>query len=1047
MKKFLLAFLPLVMFTTLISANVDTTARIKGSVNIPGASIEAVHTPTNYKKSVVASETGNFNINFLPIGGPYRITIRKAGFDTQQIEVASLSVSDPLKITVVMAQSDLDNVEVVGSRVARSTVSSGSVLSRDQIDEIPTITRNIADYLKFDPRVTINNGNARSTEVSVMGKNSRLNDFTIDGVSFNDAFGLNDSGFATMKNPISIDFVDEITVDITPYDASKGNATGGTITAITKSGTNEFHGSAYYTSRDKGNIGDLPNGEEYTDFEEEAMAFTFSGPIIKDRLFFFVGYEESEDIRPSLWGTSDSNATNKWDITSAQMDAISSHMLSTYGYTAGSYNSITYPTTQEQYIIKLNGSINEDHRAELVYQVTEDSFWSNYDRASQPVFSNNYYDIPPETERTTFTLYSDWTDRFSTRIRISDRMFTQDANSPDGGYGGLFPEFHIYEGNEIIYVGPDRYRGHNLIEVDQQLTSIKASYDLDDHYLTFGYETDESSVYNSFINRYNGEINFRSLDDFYANTHSRVETFAVATDYGGPFSLVRDDPTLPAARFDVEEKIMFIQDEWQVSDVLSLTAGIRRYEFDIPQQAILNQSYLSNIGYANNATVSYRVSQPRFSFDLDVSDMWFGGNDNIVSADLTGGIGVFHGRLPKVFFSNGFGRSSADSFYSRFLSCAGPLPNLGSAATTGVTDPRFFWYRSTASTCAPKDSSSAYWKYTHSSDPGFEGPSSTRSNIKLALQTANGYDITVEYNNDQVKQDVAFKDASFEIESTLADGRVTSDSGENTYLTNTQDGGGHAFTLTASKEFDNGISMYTGYTNMETRDVFAMTSAQHSSSYGYQPRGNGENVPEARSSFMAEDKFVIALSYTAQLIGDNDTKFSLLGIRKSGEPYSITFDGDAYNGKGRDGYDLAYIPTGPNDPKVVFSSAAAATEVMNFVNSSCASGAKGTIIARNTCTAPTQTRIDMRITQNFDVMDGHKVIVYLDIQNLMNLLDEDKGWAQEVGSNVSRAIMIDGADAQGRHIMTGADSDDNFFYSTSNGQSMWQMNLGVAYKF
>jgi len=318
MKKFLLAFLPLVMFTTLISANVDTTARIKGSVNIPGASIEAVHTPTNYKKSVVASETGNFNINFLPIGGPYRITIRKAGFDTQQIEVASLSVSDPLKITVVMAQSDLDNVEVVGSRVARSTVSSGSVLSRDQIDEIPTITRNIADYLKFDPRVTINNGNARSTEVSVMGKNSRLNDFTIDGVSFNDAFGLNDSGFATMKNPISIDFVDEITVDITPYDASKGNATGGTITAVTKSGTNEFHGSAYYTSRDKGNIGDLPNGEEYTDFEEEAMAFTFSGPIIKDRLFFFVGYEESEDIRPSLWGTSDSNATNKWDITSAQ---------------------------------------------------------------------------------------------------------------------------------------------------------------------------------------------------------------------------------------------------------------------------------------------------------------------------------------------------------------------------------------------------------------------------------------------------------------------------------------------------------------------------------------------------------------------------------------------------------------------------------------------------------------------------------------------------------------------------------------------------------
>ena len=1047
MKKILLAFLPLVIFTSTITANVDTTARIKGSVNVPGATVEALHTPTNFKKSVTASDTGNFNLNFLPIGGPYKITIRKQGYDTQSIEVGSLNVSEPLKLTINMAQSDLENVEVLGSRVARSTVSSGSVLSRETIDEIPTVTRNIADYLKFDPRVTINNGNARSTEVSVMGKNSRLNDFTIDGVSFNDAFGLNDSGFATMKNPISVDFVDEITVDITPYDVSKGNATGGTITAVTKSGTNEFHGSAYYTARDKDDIGNTPAGEEYAEFSEEAMAFTLGGPIIKDRLFFFVGYEESEETRPSLWGTSDSNATNKWDITSAQMDSIAAHMKNTYGYTAGSYNSIMFPTTQEQYIIKLNGNINESHRAEFVYQVTEDSFWSNYDSSAQPVFSNNYYDVPPETERTTFTLYSDWTDRFSTRIRLSDRYFEQDANSPDGGYGGLFPEFHIYEGSEIIYVGPDRYRGHNLIKVDQQLSSIKGSYDLDEHYLTFGYETDNSSVYNSFINRYNGEINFGSLEKFYANDHKRVETFAVATDAGGPFSLVRDDPKLPAARFDVEETIMFIQDEWQVNDTLSLTFGVRRYEFDIPQQTLTNGSFVSKLGFANNATVSYAVTQPRFSFDLDVSESWFGDNDNIVSAALTGGYGVFHGRLPKVFFSNAFGRSSVDSFYSRFLGCAGPLPNLNSGATTGVTDPRFFWYRSSASTCATKDSSSAYWKYTHSSDPNFEGPSSSRSNIKLALQTADGTDVTVEYNNDNVKKDVAFKDYSFEVERTLADGRIVSDSGENTYLTNSTEGGGYALTITASKDFDNGISMYTGYTNMEQKDVYAMTSAQHSSSYGYQPRANGENVPEARSSFMAEDKFVLALSYTTQIIGDNDTKFSMLGIRKSGEPYSITFDGDAFNGKGRDGYDLAYIPTGVNDPYVSFASTEAAVAIMDFVNSSCASGYKGRTIDRNTCTAPTQTRIDMRITQDIGLGNDHKLVVYFDLQNLANFLDDEKGWAQEVSRNVSRAIMIDGADSAGRYIMTGVDADDSFFYSTSNGQSIWQMNLGISYKF
>ena len=297
MKKILLAFLPVLLLTTSLSANVDTTARIKGTVNVSGASVEATHTPTNTTKTVVSSASGNFNINFLPIGGPYKIKISKTGYATQTIDVMSLTVAEPLKIAVNLIADDIDEVQVIASKVSTSKVNSGSVLSSERIASIPTITRNIADYLKFDPRVSVNGANARSTEISVLGKNSRLNDFTIDGVSFNDAFGLNDSGFATMKNPISIDFVDEITVDITPYDVSKGNATGGTITAVTKAGTNEFHGSVYTTQRDKSNVGDLPNGEEYSDFDEEALAITLSGPIIKDKLFFFIGYEESEDTR------------------------------------------------------------------------------------------------------------------------------------------------------------------------------------------------------------------------------------------------------------------------------------------------------------------------------------------------------------------------------------------------------------------------------------------------------------------------------------------------------------------------------------------------------------------------------------------------------------------------------------------------------------------------------------------------------------------------------------------------------------------------------
>ena len=1055
MKKILLAFLPLVLLTTTLSANVDTTARIKGTVNVSGATVEAVHTPTNTTKSVVSSASGNFNINFLPIGGPYIIKVSRAGYETQTINVESLTVANPIKLSVNLISDNIDEVQVIASKVSSSKVNSGSVLSSERIAQIPTITRNIADYLKFDPRVSINGANARNSEISVLGKNSRLNDFTIDGVSFNDAFGLNDNGFATMKNPISIDFVDEITVDITPYDVSKGNATGGTITAVSKSGTNEFHGSVYTTSRDKGNVGDLPNGEEYSDFQEDALAITLSGPIIKDKLFFFLGYEESEDVRPSLWGTSDSNATNKWDTSGATMDAIAKHMLDTYGYTAGSYNSITFPTTQEQLLVKLNGNINDDHRAELVYQVTEDSYYANYDSSGRPTFSNNYYEIPPETERVTVNIYSDWTDRFSTRIRFSDRFFEQDANSGDGGYGGLMPEFHIYEAGDIIYVGSDRYRGHNLIEVDQQLMSIKGNLDFDNHYITFGYETDSSSIYNSFINRYTGELNFSGLDNFYAGNYNRVEVFAVSVDAGGPYSLVRDDPALPAARFDIDETIMYLQDEWQVNDTLSVAFGVRHYDFDIPQQALLNTSYQSKFGFRNNATVSYKVTQPRFSFDMDVSDSMFGNSDRVVAASLTGGYGLFHGRLPKVFFSNGFGRSSVDSFYSRFgrggpdSACAGPIPNLNSAAVTGVTDPRFFWYRSSASTCALKGASSNWYGYTHGTDPDFEGPQTWRGNLKLDMLTANGYDISVEYNRDKVRKDVDFRDYSYEVESVLADGRPVTDSNENTYITNTSLGGGYSLTTAVQKGFENGLELYFGYTNMHQEDVAAMTSAQHSSSYGYQPRGYGEIVPAARSSFMNEHKFVLALSYTTQIIGDNDTTFSLLGIRKSGEPHSITFDGRSFNGSGRDGYDLAYIPTGADDPNVVFSSGQVAQEVMDFVNSKgCISKYAGQIIPRNTCDNPWQGRIDLRITQEIALGDnGHKLVGYLDVQNLYNLLSSSHGWAQEVNYNVSRAIVVSGADDNGKYLISGVDSDDSYFFSTANGQSMWQINFGLAYRF
>ena len=215
-------------------------------------------------------------------------------------------MGDPLSFGVTLTSTTAADEIIVTAKPAEAfKMGTSTVLTRNQMDAVPTINRSVADFAKLDPRVSVNGGVGRNAQISVMGANSRFNDFTIDGVSFNDPFGLNANGFGTMRNPVSMDFVEQISVDITPFDVSRGNTTGGSIAAVTKSGSNEFHGSAFYQNRDEGNVGDY-DGQDFPEFEDEVIAFTFSGPLIKDKLFFFAGYEENTKSLPGLFGTIDS---------------------------------------------------------------------------------------------------------------------------------------------------------------------------------------------------------------------------------------------------------------------------------------------------------------------------------------------------------------------------------------------------------------------------------------------------------------------------------------------------------------------------------------------------------------------------------------------------------------------------------------------------------------------------------------------------------------------------------------------------------------------
>ncbi|MDC0905115.1 carboxypeptidase regulatory-like domain-containing protein [Gammaproteobacteria bacterium] len=1045
MKKLLSLIAFSLLFTLPILSEVSTTSSIRGDVNVGSATIAVKNMSTGQTKNITADADGNFSASFLPIGGPYTVSVSAPGYRSESIDGIILILNDitNLNVDLLSSGADLEEVVVTASKgVSRIKIGTGTFLDRQAMDGVPTINRSIADFAKFDPRVSINSASSRNAEISVMGQNNRFNDFSIDGVSFNDPFGLNANGFGSMRNPISLDFVDQISVDVTPYDVSRGNATGGSISVVTKSGSNEFHGSYYTTSRDQENLGEF-KGTKFSTFSEDIDSFTFSGPIIKDKLFFFVGYEELEATSPVLFGTLDSNAPNRAEtLTTAMADRIKSIALNTYGYEAGEINNISFPETHEEYVVKLDYYINDNHRAVYNKSRSEDLFPRKYNRGNT-VFSNNYYTKPPEIDRESISLFSDWSDRLRTKFKYS----TYDMYEDDASVGAPhFPESRITVGGDRVYLGGDRYRGANLIKINSEFLSFKVDYDLGDHLITAGYEQEESNIYNLFIARYNGEVHFDSIDDFetgawsYLRFHTPISGNANVSD--------------AAAAFDLEKTTFYIQDRWNVNDDLSVQYGVRYDHAETPTAARLNPKFLERNGVPNNASFDYDKFQPRtsFTYNLQPEKLGFLGNlgIDVIDSTVRGGYGLFLGRIPNVWYGNQYSRSGGATDYNRFRSYSetiGPMP----AVSTGCAAD--FWW---VGPCSTYEVRGAYFGDAQGTDPDFEAPSSWRSNIALDFVTAGGTAVTLELNKDEVEEGVFYKDLQLrDTGTTRADGRkVYSSASPDLWLTNSSQGSSEAYSFTISKSFGNLNAMYA-FSSVDAKDVYPLTSAQAEGVYGNTQRYDGENLDARPSNFMIDSKSIFSLDYTTQLIGQNDTRFSLVYVQKSGEKFSVVYDEVGYNSVGGSpnfysDNSLPYIPTGITDPNVVFTSSAVATSVMAHINRTALADYKGTYAPRNAFEGPKYSKLDLRITQDFTVYNDHKVILYFDFLNIMNYLDEDKGHVEEYSGNSSKQIILGGAtgvDDQGRYIIAGVDPDDNLTVFNSNGQSVWQMNLGFKYQF
>lgn len=1014
-----IGFLLVSIFSLNTIASNDTTSALRGDTGVAEATVVVTNLATGVSKRTSSDSNGIFSVGNLKPGGPYKITISKSGYATETLDNVYLTVSETAKLSVAMVSTaDIDDVVVTGTRSA--SVQTSLAVTAEDITKIPSIERSISDYVKRDSRIFVE-GTSRNATISVSGTNNRYNNFTVDGVEQNDQLGLNANGFPSVRNPISIETIEQIQVDISPFDVSKGNFTGASINAVTKSGTNEFRGAYYDYSTDEDNVGSL-NGAKPSQFSDETTGFVLGGPIIKDKLFFFVSREEFSSVSPAEPYT--------YKIaTQALVDEIAAQTQALYNYNPGTTSFLPPPEMADKELIKLDWYINDNHRLEYVYSFSEDNTVKPYNYDIR--FSSHYYNYPATTEKDTYAYYGDLSDNLYVQAKYSEVEW---ANDQDALGGEDFPEVRIkisaadgsYNGTTVenIFLGPDKYRSANEGFAFDEILNLKAVYTMGDHEITVGYDSIDKRLGNLFISRENGAYQFEGVQNYYDGIPSYFRFNKSATG----------DPYYAMAGFSGTFETIYAQNKTYISDRLTINYGLRYDSFEMDAGPAYNEYGSGLLGFRNDTIASTSILQPRFGFDLDATGMSIFDNDLIVSAQLRGGYGLFAGRVPNVWLASPFANSGVVQYGSR----TGRFPEGTPECTTGAEITCF------------KSPETIYQDFPYSLfassspaqgiDPSYDTPSTWKFNLELLLTTANGYNLKAAVNIDNPEDGIGFTDASASVDQVGKTGLVVYDTNDAFYVTNAEGTSSESLTLAMDKDFDNGLDIFASYTNTNAESGWVATSSQLSSNLENMPAVDRMNVGVGKTPWAIEHRLVAGLNYTANWFNNAPTSFSLFYKVYSGKRFSYTLDGfdDGYSEYNT----LLYVPTA-NDPNVVYSGVTEG-EVLSALEGI---GTPGSHVEANSGQLPYTRGLDLRIAQEIpvrlDYLD-HKLVVYFDLLNVLNYINEDKGhvYYQRYGT---RGILDSGGlDSEGRIIINGVDTRKGTIDSYA---SRYRMQLGFTYKF
>ncbi|MBI5719287.1 MAG: TonB-dependent receptor [Burkholderiales bacterium] len=712
-----------------------TTAAVAGRVvdvggqPVAGATVTIVHVESKATSSTVTDAEGRWSARGLRVGGPYTVTVAK-GADRESREGVFLALNETLALDLQLgapARLVITGSRVLLDRFGSGNMGAGTAIGAGQVAALPSFTGNLQDLARVDPRIS--QTDKERGEISALGQNSRFNTVTIDGVSVSDTFGLEANNLPTSKQPISIYAIQSLQVNLANYDVTQRGYTGANINAVTKSGTNDFHGTVYYRFRNQDWAGRTYNrsSDTYSDplpFKEVLSGFALGGPIVPDKLFFFVGYEEFKSSKAGVdFGPVGSGITNV-NITPASIDALRSAAATTWGIDLGTIDrpANTFLSVKDA-LVKLDWSISEQQRATLRYTRTEQSepfFPDNGTRALS--LTSHWYDQKKTLDTTVAQWFADWTPSFSTEARLSYRDYASEPQNRsqlplmafDFGGAGTGQE-------RTLFTGTERSRHFNKLFTKTWDAFGGATWTLGDHELRLGGEYSQNKIYNAFLQDAYGQYKFQCDNAFTYTTTTLtggscatataaewqaavLENFTLgrATSYQAQLPLPGKTLGDGVAGWQLNNYGLFAQDTWKPMPKLSLSLGARVDIIDMPDQPIANAAagaavvpgtvtglgtgtrQTGGFGYDNTVTPDGdTLVQPRLGFNWDLGD-------KERKLQLRGGLGLFQGAAANVWISNPYSNTGvAMAFYGCGTSAelTGGTNNRAACATTGVFNP------------------------------------------------------------------------------------------------------------------------------------------------------------------------------------------------------------------------------------------------------------------------------------------------------------------------------------------------------------------------